>query len=60
MATRTASHDIGARMLEKLLSAPTEFERQAPCPCGQKARFPEMRPKQLLTMVGLITLPRPY
>jgi hypothetical protein len=60
MATRTASHHLGARMVEKLLSAPTEFERKVPCPCGQKARFHQMRPKQLLTIVGSIAIQRPY
>ena len=60
MATRTASHHLGARMVEKLLSAPTEFEREAPCRCGQKARFHQMRPKQLLTILGPIIIQRPY
>lgn len=60
MATRTASHHLGARMVEKLLSAPTKFEREVPCPCGQKARFHQMRPKQLLTILGPITIQRPY
>jgi len=60
MATRTAAHQLGARVLEKLLSAPAEFEREVPCPCGQKARFHQMRPKRLLTIVGPITIQRPY
>jgi len=60
MATRTASHQLGARLVEKLLSAPTEFQRQVPCPCGQKARFHQMRPKQLLTILGPIVIQRPY
>ena len=60
MATRTASHQLGARLVEKLLSAPAEFEREVPCPCGQKARFHQMRPKQLLTILGPITIQRPY
>ena len=60
MATRTASHRLGARMVEKLLSLPTEFEREVPCPCGHRARFHQMRPKQLLTILGPITIQRPY
>ncbi len=60
MATRTASHQLGARLVEKLLSAPTEFEREVSCSCGQKARFHQMRPKQLLTILGPIAIQRPY
>jgi len=47
-------------MLEKLLSAPLEFEPAVPCDCGQQARFHEMRHKQLLTVLGPITIERPY
>ncbi len=60
MATRAATHQLGAKMLQKLLSAPTEFEQAMPCACGQQARFHEMRPKQLLTVLGPITIQRPY
>jgi len=60
MATRAATHQLGARLPEQLLTAPIEFERSVPCPCGQKARFHEMRAKHLLTALGPITLQRPY
>lgn len=60
MATRAATLQLGARLLEQLLTAPAEFERAAPCPCGQQARFHEMRPKHLVTALGPITLQRPY
>jgi len=60
MATRTASHQLGARLVEKLLSAPGEFKCEVPCPCGHKARFHQLRPKQLLTILGPITIQRPY
>jgi hypothetical protein len=60
MATRAATHQLGAKMLEKLLSAPLEFEAAVPCGCGQQARFHEMRHKQLLTVLGSITIERPY
>jgi hypothetical protein len=60
MATRASTHQLGATMLEQLLSAPMEFPRVLPCPCGQQARFHQMRPKQLLTAVGAITIERPY
>ncbi|MGH9625723.1 MAG: ISKra4 family transposase [Bryobacteraceae bacterium] len=60
MATRAAAHQLGAKLLEKLLSAPTGCEPAVPCGCGQQARFHEMRPKQLLTVLGPITIQRPY
>jgi hypothetical protein len=60
MATRAATHQLGAKMLEELLSGSTEFEQVLPCACGQQARFHEMRPKQLLTVLGSITVQRPY
>jgi hypothetical protein len=60
MATRAAAHQLGAKVLAQLLSAPTEFQRSLACGCGQQARFHEMRPKQLLTVLGPITIQRPY
>jgi hypothetical protein len=60
MATRAAAHQLGAKMLEQLLRAPDEFEREVPCPCGQRARFHQMRPKQLVTVLGPIHIERPY
>lgn len=60
MATRAAAHQVGAKVLEQLLRAPAEFEREMPCPCGQRARFHQMRPKRLVTILGAITIERPY
>lgn len=60
MATRAATHQLGAKMLEKLLSESTEFEQAVPCDCGQRARFHELRPKQIFTVLGPITIQRPY
>lgn len=60
MATRAATHQLGAKMLEKLLRATTEFEPAVPCGCGQRARFHQLRPKQILTVLGPITMQRPY
>jgi Uncharacterised protein family (UPF0236) len=60
MATRAATHQLGAKMLEKLLNAPTGCEPVVPCGCGRQARFHEMRSKQLLTILGSITIQRPY
>jgi hypothetical protein len=60
MATRAATHQLGAQLLEKLLSSPTEPAQTLLCSCGQQARFHEMRSKQLLTVLGPIVIQRPY
>jgi len=60
MATRTTAHHLGAKVLERLLGAPSSFEREVACPCGEQARFREVRSKQLTTVVGPITIQRPY
>jgi len=60
MATRAAAHRLGAKMLEQLLRAPAEFEREIPCPCGQRARFQQMRSKHLVTVLGPVHIERPY
>ena len=60
MATRAAAHQLGAKVLERLLEAPNDFARTVPCACGRQARFHQMRPKQLLTALGPITIERPY
>jgi len=60
MAIRAAAHQLGAKMLEQLLSAPAEFEREIPCPCGQRARFHQMRSKHLVTVLGPVNIERPY
>jgi hypothetical protein len=60
MATRSAAHQLGAKVLEQLLSAPAEFEREIACPCGQRARFHQMRSKRLVTVLGTIIIERPY
>jgi hypothetical protein len=59
-AIRSAAHHLGGTVLERLLSAPVECEREVPCPCGYQARFHEMRSKQLSTVVGQVTIQRPY
>lgn len=56
MATRAATHQLGAKMLEKLLSSLTDYESTVPCDCGRQARFHEVRPKQILTVLGPITI----
>ena len=61
MATRAAMHRAGAATLEKLIQmAGGTAEREVDCRCGQRARFHEMRPKQILTALGRIYIQRPY
>jgi hypothetical protein len=60
MAVRAASHQLGAKMLEQLLSAAADFEREVPCSCGQRARFRQIRSKRVITVLGPITIERPY
>jgi hypothetical protein len=60
MATRASMHQAGATALKHLLSSapPAEAEREIACPCGHKARYLEMRPKQVLTVVGSVAIER--
>jgi hypothetical protein len=60
LATRTAAHHVGAVVVQNLLNAPTSFESDVPCRCGRRARFHAMRSKQVVSVVGPITIERPY
>ena len=62
MATRASMHQAGATALKHLLtsSPPADTEREIDCPCGRKAHYVEMRSKQVLTVVGRVTINRAY
>jgi len=61
MATRTSMHRTGAVVLKELLEKPRqEAAREVACSCGHQARFHEMRPKQILTVLGRIYIQRAY
>jgi len=60
MATRTASHPLGAKVLERLLIGSARCELTVACECGKPARFHQLRAKQVLTVLGPITIERPY
>ena len=61
MATRTAMHRAGAAVLKGLLQkSRSEVATEVACHCGQQARFHEMRPKQILTVLGRIYMQRAY
>jgi Uncharacterised protein family (UPF0236) len=62
MAMRAAMHQAGAAALSQLLRSdlPGPDEREVPCPCGQKARYREMRSRRVLTAVGHAEFLRPW
>jgi fructose-specific component phosphotransferase system IIB-like protein len=60
MLIRSAMHRAGASALTEWLRFPTPAQRATPCPCGQQAIYREIRSKKLLTVVGAVTLSRPY
>jgi hypothetical protein len=55
-------HQAGAAALTELLqfAEPAAEQREIPCPCGQQARYRELRPRRLLTALGAVELRRPY
>ena len=55
-------HRAGAAALTKLLQydPPDEGQRTVPCLCGHSARYKELRSKTILTVLGPVTLRRPY
>jgi hypothetical protein len=62
MAMRAAMHQAGAAALSQLLRCdPPGFDnRMIPCPCGQKAKYREMRSRRVLTAVGNVEVLRPW
>jgi len=60
MATRSAVHRAGARVLTGLLKQEPPEQREIPCGCGGRAKYVELRPKQILTVVGDVQIRRSY
>jgi hypothetical protein len=60
MMLRDGMHRAGAAMLTSFLQYEEPEERLIDCVCGEKAGYIELRPKQLLTAVGAVSLLRPY
>ncbi len=54
--------ELGATLLAGLcaLLVPAAPPRTVPCPCGQPARYQRQRPATVTTILGPITLTRPY
>ena len=59
---RAAMHRAGADALSQLLryESPGVDERDLPCPCGQTARYREMRSRHVLTALGQVEFLRPW
>ena len=60
MLVRSAMHQAGATTLTELLRFSAPDQRAIPCPCGQSARYREVRSKTVLTAVGTVEVSRPY
>jgi hypothetical protein len=60
MLVRSAMHQAGANTLTELVHFPVPDQRSIPCPCGQQARYRELRSKTVLTVVGTVEVSRPY
>lgn len=60
MLVRSAMHEAGAIALTELLRFPVPDQRTLPGPCGQQARYRELRAKTVLTAVGAVEVLRPY
>ena len=57
---RESMHAAGARAIERLLAVPVVHQTAVACGCGQQARYRERRGKQVLTILGPVTLERAY
>ncbi len=55
-------HELGGHLLAGLsqLAVPAYPEPQVPCSCGQSAKYERMREAHVPTLLGQITLVRPY
>jgi hypothetical protein len=62
MGLRATLHQVGAVALQQLLQyeEPSPDQRTRPCPCGQQARYLELRAQRVLSVLGEVELTRPY
>ena len=62
MALRSVMHQAGTAALNKLLrfEVPAVNQRVIACPCGHQAHYREERTKPILTVLGRVTISRPY
>jgi hypothetical protein len=57
---RSAMHAAGAKALAELLRFPVPEQRTRACPCGQQARYRQLRSKTILTVLGKVQVLRPW
>ena len=60
MLVRDSMHHAGASALSRLLSMSAGPAAETPCACGQVARYHDTRSKQLLSVVGPVSIERAY
>ena len=62
MAVRSGMHDAGAAALTQLwqFETPPQDRRSVACSCTSQALYRELRPKKIMTIVGEVTIARPY
>jgi hypothetical protein len=60
MAVRGSMHRAGTAVLGPLLRWGVPVPTTVSCACGHSARYHETRPKQLLTVLGLVEMERAY
>lgn len=60
MAIRDAMHMAGARVLSGLLREEAPLDRTVACSCGGRAKYVELRPREVLTAVGWAEIVRAY
>ena len=60
MLVRDSMHHAGASALSRLLSMSAGHTAETPCACGQAAHYHDTRPKQLLSVVGPVSIERAY
>ena len=60
MLIRSGLHQLGADALSRLLGMPGPRPATVPCSCGQPAHFHDIRPKQLMTILGRVGFERAY
>ena len=60
IVVRDCMHHVGPPLLSRLLSMPVAHAAETACACGGAARYPDTRSKQLLSVVGPISIERAY
>lgn len=60
MLVRDSMHQAGACAVEQLLKLPREHAAQSACRCGHGASYHDRRSKQIVTVLGAVSLERAY